>query len=111
LPSELSKRGYGLHDTGMPGRLLYRHGPASSRAHHLHVVRASTLPTGTQPPLRNYLRRYPDGAARYGALRRRLATLHYSGDNYTRAKTALIHELTDETRAERGLPLAPAWEE
>jgi GrpB-like predicted nucleotidyltransferase (UPF0157 family) len=40
--------GYGSRDTGMPGRLLYRRGPASARAHHLHVVQASTLPTRNQ---------------------------------------------------------------
>src|SRR5215472_8029251 len=42
---------------------------------------------------------------------RRLAALHDNGDDYTRAKTELIQELTDKARAERGLLPAPVWEE
>jgi hypothetical protein len=55
-------------------------GPANARTHHLHVVQASTLPTPNQVLLRD------------------------NGDDYTRAKTELIQELTDKARAERGLP-------
>jgi len=77
----------------------------------LHVVLASTLPTRNQLLLRDYLRGHPDDGARYGALKRRLAALHDNGDNYTRAKTELIQQLTDKARAERGLPPALAWEE
>ena len=77
------------------------------RAHHLHVVQASTLPTRNQVLLGDYLRAHPDDAARYGALKRRLAALHDYGGDYTRAKTELIQELTDKARAERGLPPAP----
>ena len=57
--------------------------------------------------LRDYLCGHPDDAARYGALMRRLAALHDSGDDYTRAKTELIQELTDKARAERGRPPTP----
>ena len=53
--------------------------------------------------LRDYLRGYPDDAARYGALKRRLAALHDKGGDYTRAKIELIQELTDKAQAERGL--------
>ena len=52
--------------------------------------------------LGDYLRGHPDDVARYGALKRRLAPLHDNGGDYTRAKTELIQELTDEERAERG---------
>jgi GrpB-like predicted nucleotidyltransferase (UPF0157 family) len=86
---------------------LYRRGPTKARAHHLHVVQASTLPTRNQVLLGDYLRGHPDGAARYGALKRRLAALHDNGGDYTRATTELIQELTDKARAERGLPSAP----
>ena len=61
--------------------------------------------------LRDYLCGHPDDAARYGALMRRLAALHDSGDDYTRTKAELIQELTDRARAERGLPPALVWEE
>jgi GrpB-like predicted nucleotidyltransferase (UPF0157 family) len=67
-----------------------------------HVVRASTLPARNQLLLGDYLRGHPDDVARYGALKRRLAPLHDNGGDYTRAKTELIQELTDEERAERG---------
>jgi GrpB-like predicted nucleotidyltransferase (UPF0157 family) len=104
---DLHLLGYGFHHTGMPGRLLYRRGPASARAHHLHVVQASTLPTRNRVLLGDYLRGHPDDAARYGALKRRLAALHDNGGDYTGARTELIRELTDKARAERGLPPAP----
>jgi GrpB-like predicted nucleotidyltransferase (UPF0157 family) len=107
---DLRLLGYEFYDAGMPGRLFYRRG-GSARTHHLHVVEASTLPTRNELLLRDYLRGHPDDVARYGALKRRLAALHYSRDDYTRAKTELIQELTDRARAERGLPLVPVWEE
>jgi hypothetical protein len=72
---DLHLLGYGFHDTWMPSRLLCRRGPASDRAHHLHVVQASTRPSRNQLLLRDS----------------------------TRAKTELIRELTDKARAERRL--------
>jgi GrpB-like predicted nucleotidyltransferase (UPF0157 family) len=81
-------------------------GPAA-RSWKLHVVQASTLPTRNQLLLGDYLRGHPDDVARYGALKRRLAALHDNGGDYTRAKTELIQELTDEERAECGLPPTP----
>jgi GrpB-like predicted nucleotidyltransferase (UPF0157 family) len=69
------------------------------------------LLTRNQLLLRDYLRQHPDDAARYGALKKRLAALDDNGDDYTRTKTELIQELTDKARAERGLPPAPVWEE
>jgi len=77
----------------------------------LHVVQATTFATRNQLLLRDYMRRHPDDAARYGALKRRLAALHDDGADYTRAKTDLIQELTDKARGERGLPPVPVWEE
>jgi GrpB-like predicted nucleotidyltransferase (UPF0157 family) len=108
---DLRLLGYQFHDAGMPGRLFYRRGLSNAWTHHLHVVHASTFATRNQLLLRDYLRSHPDDAARYGALKRRLAALHDNGDDYTRAKTELIQELTDKGRAERGLPPVPVWEE
>lgn len=84
---DLRLLGYGFHVAEMPGRLLYRRGPANARAHHLHVVQASILPTPNQ------------------------VLLHDNGDDCTRAKTELIQELTDKAWAERGLPPTGVWEE
>ena len=108
---DLRRLGYEFHDAGMPARLFYRRGPANAPTHHLHVVAASTFATRNQRLLRDYLRSHPGDAARYGALKRRLAALHDNGAEYTRAKTELIQELTDKARAERGLPSQPVWEE
>src|SRR5260370_40516431 len=77
----------------------------------LHVVQAGTLPTRNQVSLGDYLRAHADGAARYGALKRRLAALHDDGGDYTRAKTELIQELTGKWRAHPRRPPAPWWEE
>jgi hypothetical protein len=46
---------------------------------------------------------------RYADLKRSLTEL--DGDSYTRAKTALIQEIVDKARTERGLPLIDVWEE
>jgi len=108
---DLRRLDYKFHDAGMPGRLFYRRGPGNAPTHHLHVVQATTFATRNQLLLRDYMRRHPDDAARYGALKRRLAALHDDGADYTRAKTDLIQELTDKARGERGLPPVPVWEE
>lgn len=108
---DLRQLGYQFHDAGMPGRLFYRRGADRAWTHHLHVVEASTFASRNQRLLRDYLRGHPDDAARYGALKRRLAALSDNGDDYTRAKTELIQELTDKARAQRGLPPVPVWEE
>jgi GrpB-like predicted nucleotidyltransferase (UPF0157 family) len=108
---DLHLLGYGFHDTGMPGRLLYRRGPASARAHHLHVVQASTLPTRNQLLLRDYLRGHlttPPGTAHSRDGSPRCMTTETTTPG---AKTELIQELTYKARAERGLPPAPVWEE
>jgi GrpB-like predicted nucleotidyltransferase (UPF0157 family) len=108
---ELLGIGYQRQDTGMPGRLFYGRDTDGRRTHHLHVVPAGTFGERNEPLLRDYLRRYPDEAARYGDLKRRLAAEGMEGEDYTRAKTELIQQLTDRARAELGLPSVPVWEE
>lgn len=107
----LSGLGYGRFGTGMPGRLFYQRDRDGRRTHHLHVVPARDFTTRNELLLRDYLRSHPGDVARYAELKRRLATVALSGDEYTRAKTDLIQELTDAARAERGLPSVPVWEE
>jgi GrpB-like predicted nucleotidyltransferase (UPF0157 family) len=103
--------GYQRHDTGMPGRLFYSRDTDGRRTHHLHVVPAATFPQRNEVLLRDYLRRHPDEAARYADLKRGLAVSGAEGEDYTRAKTELIQQLTDRARAEVGLPSVPVWEE
>ena len=59
--------------------------------------------------MRDHLRAHPGDAARYADLKRTLTDL--DGDSYTRAKTALIQEIIDRARSDRGLPLVGVWEE
>jgi GrpB-like predicted nucleotidyltransferase (UPF0157 family) len=107
----LDPDGYHLVETGMRERLLYvRSDVAGRRTHHLHIVTFASWPTRNERLLRDHLRAHPDDAARYGALKRRLAAEHTDADTYTRAKTALIQELVDRARADRGLPQESVWE-
>jgi GrpB-like predicted nucleotidyltransferase (UPF0157 family) len=109
--AELRGLGYEFHDAGMPGHLFFRRGQSAARTHHLHVVEASTFASRNQLLLRDYLRTHPADAARYAALKRDLAAAHLTYEDYTRGKTELIQELTDQARADRGLPPVPVWEE
>jgi GrpB-like predicted nucleotidyltransferase (UPF0157 family) len=107
---DLRSLGYEFYDAGMPRRLFYRRGCDGTWTHHLHVVEASTFASRSQLLLRDYLRAHPADAARYAALKRALAGTAAAGEDYTKAKTELIQELTDNARAERGLAPVPVWE-
>ena len=107
----LSELGYERFDNGMSGRLFYQRDRKGRRTHHLHVVPARDLASRKELLLRDYLRTHPADAARYAERKRQLAAVMPSGDEYTRAKTDLIQELTDAARAEHGLPSVPVWEE
>ena len=91
-----------------PGRARRRRHP--SRTTGGGFVTALSWPARNQRLLRDWLRAHPDDVARYADLKRALAAGGLSADDYTRAKTGLIQELTDRARAERGLPPAPVWE-
>jgi GrpB-like predicted nucleotidyltransferase (UPF0157 family) len=104
--------GYQRHDTGMSGRLFYRRDQQGQRpACHLHIVPADSWATRNERLLRDHLRSHQADVLRYAALKRDLSAHHENPDDYTRAKTQLIQELTDHARAERGLPSVPVWEE
>lgn len=106
----LAALGFLPHDNGMTDRLLYVRADAGVRSHILHVVTRDSWPTRNQRILRDHLRAHPEEAARYAALKRALAAAGTPARDYSRAKTALVQELTDRARAERGLPPEPVWE-
>jgi GrpB-like predicted nucleotidyltransferase (UPF0157 family) len=108
---EFARLGYLAQDFGAPGRLLYVRWDAARRTHHLHVFPEHRWELLKERMLAAHLRKYPDAARRYGEVKRRLAADGATGDEYTRGKTALIQELSDAARAERGLPPEPVWEE
>ncbi|BEL03349.1 hypothetical protein Q0Z83_015400 [Actinoplanes sichuanensis] len=106
----LAELGYQRHANGMTDRLLYVRFARGRRTHILHVVAEDSWPTRNQRILRDYLRAHPREAARYAELKRNLAKAGTHPGDYARAKTALIQELTDRARAERGLPSLPVRE-
>ena len=106
LPGLLAEIGYRPHLNGMTDRLLYVRSVEGVRTHILHVVTLESWPTRNQRILRDYLRAHPAEAQRYAELKRSIVAAR----DYARAKTALIQELTDRARAERGLPSVPVWE-
>lgn len=111
--SELGGFGYRRIETGMSGRLFYARNAGRRRTHQLHVVDAQTWDVRNERLLRDYLRTNPDAVARYTDLKRDLivrAVGSANSDEYTRAKTELIQDLTDRARLERGLPPVPVWE-
>lgn len=106
----LAANGFHPHDNGMVDRLLYVRADQGVRSHILHVVTLDSWPTRNQRLFRDHLRRHPEDAARYASLKRELAAAGTVPGEYARAKTALVQELTDRARAERGLPSEPVWE-
>ena len=110
VQERLAALGYRRLDTGMTGRLFYRREPGDLPAAHLHVVPVDTWDTRNERILRDHLRAHPADAERYGALKRRLAVGGAGPDAYTRGKTALVQELMDRARTDRGLPTVDVWE-
>lgn len=103
----LARIGFTPHENGMTGRLPYVRAPGGVRTHILHVV-ASAGPQPAPPP--RLPARPPEEAARYAGLKRGIAAAGTVPGRYTEAKTALVQELTDRARRERGLPPGPVWE-
>ncbi|MBE1604286.1 GrpB family protein [Actinopolymorpha pittospori] len=106
----LQDLGYRPHTNGMVDRLLYFRTAGGVRTHILHVVTLASWPTRNQRIFRDYLRNHPLDAQRYGQLKRAIATAGTPGDDYTKAKTALIQEIVDRARTELGLLPEPVWE-
>ena len=88
-PSGFAHRG----DLGIPGREAFTRSPRFAFAHNLYVCRPGTPALENHLKLRNYLRSRPDEAARYAALKFKLAERFPDDiDAYCRGKTDLIGE-------------------
>jgi GrpB-like predicted nucleotidyltransferase (UPF0157 family) len=109
--ADLAALGYERVDSGMLNRLLYVRQRRRRWSQHLHVVVDATWSTRNERLFRDYLLSHPNDARRYAELKQHLASLLPSDAEYTRGKTALIQELTDLARAERGLESVAVWEE
>ena len=80
-------------DLGIPGREAFTRSPRFAFAHNLYVCRPGTPALENHLKLRNYLRSRPDEAARYAALKFKLAERFPDDiDAYCRGKTDLIGE-------------------
>jgi GrpB-like predicted nucleotidyltransferase (UPF0157 family) len=106
----LTALGYRLIETGMRDRLFYRR-EGEPVAYHLHVVTEASWDERLERLLRDHLREHPADRARYEQLKRTLAGAGHGGDEYTRAKTALIQRMVDDARTSRSLPTVPVWED
>jgi GrpB-like predicted nucleotidyltransferase (UPF0157 family) len=106
----LAALGFEHNPDGPPNRRTYTRVVAGVLTHNLHVFPAAAWDHLNQRLLRDYLRDSPDAVRRYSALKRTLAAEGLTGFDYTKAKTTLIQELTDNARALRGLPSVPVWE-
>ncbi|WP_204745448.1 GrpB family protein [Glycomyces paridis] len=102
--------GFLPHENGMDDRVLFVRSVDGVRTHILHVVSAESWPTRNQRLLRDHLRAHPGDAARYGRLKREIAASGIAPGEYSRAKTALVQELTDRARAAVGLGPESVWE-
>jgi len=107
----LRRTGFGPQHTSMPDRLLYIRNDGDRHTHNLHVVPADTWETRNERLFRDYVRTDPDLAQRYGDLKRKLAGTSGSGDEYVRAKTALVQEGVDAARDRLGLRRIEVWED
>jgi GrpB-like predicted nucleotidyltransferase (UPF0157 family) len=106
----LGSDGYGLVDTGMRGRLLYRRD--GQPAWHLHVVEEATFAQRKERWMRDELIADPQALADYAALKRVLAVLHRDeAEAYTQAKTAFVQALMDRICDRKGIPRIDVWED
>ncbi len=85
-------------DLGVTGREAFRP-PETGPYHHLYVVIDGSPPHRNHIDLRDYLRRRPDDAERYGARKRALAHLLATHrEAYVSAKSGIIAELLARAR-------------
>lgn len=106
----LADLGYRRHSNGMVDRLLYVRPAEGARTHILHVVTLASWPTRNQRIFRDYLRTHPEDAERYALWKRAIIAAEIHPGDYAKAKTAIIQEITDRARSERGLRSVPVWE-
>jgi GrpB-like predicted nucleotidyltransferase (UPF0157 family) len=92
-----------LGEYGIPERHYFRRppGPAATRLFHVHMVQVGSPFWADHLLFRNYLRRHPEEAARYAALKQDLAARHGKDrDAYTADKTDFVQGTLERARAE-----------
>lgn len=102
--------GYEFFDAGMTGRMMLTRHEDGREAEHLHIVPLERWDLMKERLMRDWLLAHPDARDRYAKLKQDVAAAGLDGLDYTRAKTALVQEIVDAARAERGLPSEDVWE-
>ena len=95
IAARLASSGWrGRGDLGIPGREAFEASVRLPFAHHLYICRAGTSALENHLLLRNYLHTHPAEAARYGALKQKLAA-RFPEDvsRYCEEKSSLIAEM------------------
>lgn len=92
------------HEDELPERRYFvRRDGRGERTHHLHVVPVGSWFWTQHLAFRDHLRAHPDMAARYGALKSRLAVLHREDRvAYTRGKAEFIVSCLPGSRVQGG---------
>lgn len=88
-------------ENGIPRRHYFVKGTPERRTHHLHMVELDSEEWTKNLLFRDYLRRHPEAARAYQALKEALAT-QYPRDReaYTDGKHAFVQEVLQKARAE-----------
>ena len=100
LSDEMRKNGFYLRKSRQENQLLFAcgsfyDGSGKEQTHFIHVVKTDSREWNDYINFRNYLRKHPDAAEKYEALKKKLV-LNSSSDNarekYTEGKNSLISE-------------------
>lgn len=92
-----------LPDPTLPERRYFRRLSGLEHTHHLHVYACAGFLDRRELIFRDHLRRHPEPAQEYGALKRDLATRFSGVPEYTDAKTEFIWEVVGRALRERGV--------
>ena len=109
VPTLLAPLGYRHmveYEAWLPDEMLLRRGMPGPWTHHVHVVEPSTARWDELVLIRDYLRRHPAAAARYGVLKKALAL--ESGDDIERfreGKRAFLQAALANARSEQAREL------
>jgi GrpB-like predicted nucleotidyltransferase (UPF0157 family) len=97
-------------EVDMPRRRYFRGYENGVRVEHLHVVPLGHEFWVRHLLFRDYLRAHPEAAREYEAVKRELASMIESGQEYTEAKTPIITSIEHRAwREQHGEDADPWW--
>jgi GrpB-like predicted nucleotidyltransferase (UPF0157 family) len=78
---------------GFPDRRFFRRGPWGNGTHHLHVYEKGARGWDDLLRFRDYLRKHQEAAGEYTVIKRRLASIAGSRQEYTDGKTEFVRSI------------------